>query len=151
MRLSAGLTRHGSTGKTSRRLYARKTELYVDLIVNDLHGGDLSATGVERQFEEILQSGIQLAIGSACVKWVAERVLEASWSGSVGGPAAACAGDDVAAKKPDPSFISPSQSVAGRPEDCLVVEDTGHGLQALGAGMRRVVVPRACPKDSSPR
>ncbi len=137
----------------SRRLYARKTELYVDLIVNDLHGGDLSPRpGVERLFEEILQSGIQLAIGSACVKWAAERVLEASLGAALlEALATVCAGDDVAAKKPDPSiYLLVAERCGVRPEDCLVVEDTGHGLQAaLGAGMRCVVTPSELARKDS--
>ena len=49
--------------EVSRKLYARKTDLYVDLIVNDLRSGDLSPRpGVERLFEEILEQSSGFAI-----------------------------------------------------------------------------------------
>ena len=131
--------------EVSRKLYARKTELYVDLIVNDLNSGDLSLRpGVERLFDEILESETLLAIGSACVKWAAEKVLEASLGEElVSSLATVCAGVDVAAKKPDPAvYLLVAQRCGVKPEGCLVVEDTGHGLQAaLAAGMSCIVTP----------
>ena len=139
--------------EASRRLYARKTELYVDLILNDLHGGKLSPRpGVERLFEEILESEILLAIGSACVKWAAEKVLEATLGEAlVDSLATICAGDDVASKKPDPAiYLLVAERCAVKPGNCLVLEDTGHGLQAaLGAGMSCIVTPSELARNDS--
>ena len=139
--------------EASRRLYARKTELYVDLILNDLYGGKLSPRpGVERLFEEILESNILLAIGSACVKWAAEKVLEATLGEArVDSLATICAGDDVASKKPDPAiYMLVAERCGVRPRDCLVLEDTRHGLEAAqAAGMNCIVTPSELARDDS--
>ena len=139
--------------EVSRKLYARKTDLYVDLIVKDLRSGDLSPRpGVERLFEEILESETLLAVGSACVKWAAEKVLEASLGTTlVESLATVCAGDDVAAKKPDPAiYLLVAERCGVKPADCLVVEDTGHGMQAaLGAGMKCIVTPSELARNDS--
>lgn len=130
---------------TKTELYARKTELYVSLIVADLAGGRLSLRpGVERLFAEIGEHGIPLAIGSACVKWAALEVLEAALGKEfVSSLAAVCAGDDVERQKPQPDiYLLVAERCGVRPEECVVLEDTAHGMQAaLAAGMSCVVAP----------
>jgi beta-phosphoglucomutase-like phosphatase (HAD superfamily) len=130
---------------TKTELYARKTELYVSLIVADLKGNRLALRpGVARLFVEIGEHDIPLAIGSACVKWAALEVLEAALGKEfVGSLAVVCAGDDVERQKPQPDiYLLVAEQCGVRPADCLVLEDTAHGLHAaLAAGMSCVVTP----------
>ena len=61
--------------QSKQRLYARKTELYVELITHDLTAGKLCLRpGIERLFKEVQDSGIPIAIGTACVGWAAQKV-----------------------------------------------------------------------------
>jgi beta-phosphoglucomutase-like phosphatase (HAD superfamily) len=57
----------------------------------------------------------------------------------------------VVAKKPDPAvYLLVAQRCGVKPEDCLVVEDTGHGLQAaLAAGMSCIVTPSELARNDS--
>lgn len=131
--------------ETKKELYARKTEIYVELIVADLESGELDLRpGVRSLFDELLDGGIRLAIGSACVRWAAVEVLHAALGVELAESLAAiCAGDDVARKKPDPAiYLLAARQCGVEPENCLVIEDTRHGLQAaLNAGMTCVVTP----------
>ncbi len=137
-------------GETRRKLYARKTEIYVDLVVHDLQSGALSLrSGVKSLFKEVIGSGVGLAVGSACVKWAAERVLQASLGEElISSLATVCAGDDVAAKKPDPAvYLLVAKRCGVLPENCLVIEDTRHGMEAAhNAGMRCLVTPSELAK-----
>ncbi len=57
--------------------------------------------------------------------------------------------DDVALPKPAPDlFVSAAACLGVRPEHCVALEDSPHGLAAtLAAGMRCVVVPTAITAD----
>ena len=63
--------------------------------------------------------------------------------------ATVCAGDDVSRKKPDPAvYLLAAERCGVPPENCLVLEDTGHGLRAaLGAGMACVATPSELALD----
>ena len=90
-----------------------------------------------------------LAVGSACVKWAAERVLQASLGKElVSSLATVCAGDDVEAKKPDPAvYLLVAQRCGVEPRNCFVIEDTRHGMEAAhNAGMRCLVTPSELAK-----
>ncbi len=131
--------------ETKERLYARKTELYAALIVADLVAGMLPLRpGVSRLFGELAEAEIPIAIASSCVKSAAIDVIRAGLGeGFLESVAALCAGDDVSRKKPDPDiYLLAARECGVAPENCLVLEDTAHGLQAaLGAGMTCVVTP----------
>lgn len=131
--------------ETKNELYARKTEHYVRLIVADLEARKLPLRpGMRQLLEEVVGAGIPLAIGSACVKWAALDVLQAALGESmVSALAAVCAGDDVSHKKPSPDIYFLAAKECGvNPENCLVLEDTAHGMEAaLAAGMTCVVTP----------
>ena len=136
--------------ETCRTLYARKTELYVDLVEDALKRGDLALRpGVKSLFKQLIDSGVGLAVGSACVKWAAERVLQASLGKElVSSLATVCAGDDVEAKKPDPAiYLLVAQRCGVEPRNCFVIEDTRHGMEAAhNAGMRCLVTPSELAK-----
>ena len=122
----------------------------MDLVVHDLQSGALSLrSGVKSLFKEVIGSGVGLAVGSACVKWAAERVLQASLGEElISSLATVCAGDDVAAKKPDPAvYLLVAKRCGVLPENCLVIEDTRHGMEAAhNAGMRCLVTPSELAK-----
>jgi HAD superfamily hydrolase (TIGR01509 family) len=118
--------------ETAQRLYARKTALFP------------LRPGVPRLFAELRDEEIPLAIASTCVKSAARAVLRAALGDVfLDSLAALCAGDDVARKKPDPAIYTLAARQCGvSPGNCLVLEDTGHGLRAaLAAGMTCVVTP----------
>jgi len=131
--------------ETQKELYARKTKLYVSLIGADLNQQKLPMRpGVKRLLGNVLSEGIPLAIGSACVKWAALEVLHAAMGEEfVSSLATVCAGDDVNRKKPHPDiYLLAAEQCGEAPANCLVLEDTAHGLQAaLKAGMTCVVTP----------
>ena len=131
--------------ETKRELYDRKTALYVSLIGADLRCGALSLRpGVSRLFGELRAEGIPLAIGSACVKWAALEVIrEALGEAFLRSLAAISAGDDARRKKPHPDiYLHAARACGVTPEHCLVLEDTGHGVEAArAAGMTCVATP----------
>ncbi len=53
------------------------------------------------------------------------------------------AGDEVAASKPDPGiFLETAHRLGVRPQDCVVLEDSPHGVSASrAAGMVSVAIP----------
>lgn len=128
-----------------RRLYARKTELYTELIVADLMANDLGLRpGVARLFAELAEQGIPIAIASTCVKRAAIDVIRAAMGKEfLDSLATICAGDDVERMKPHPDvYLLAAEQCGIDPSNCLVLEDTGHGLQAaLAAGMICVATP----------
>lgn len=128
-----------------KRLYALKTELYTELIVADLMAGKLGLRpGVARLFAELAEQMIPISIASTCVKWAAIEVIRAAMGKEfLDSLATICAGNDVENMKPHPDVYLPAAAQCGiAPADCLVLEDTSHGLQsALAAGMICVVTP----------
>lgn len=131
--------------KVRNNLYQQKTKLYLELINKDLNHGNLSLRpGIRRLFGEVKDAGIPIAIGSACEKAAAKEVLRAAFGDDFTESfAAICAGEDVSRKKPDPSIYLLAAEHAGvPPSECVVIEDTGHGMRAaLGAGMKCLVTP----------
>lgn len=136
---------------TKARLYARKTALYTELIVADLTADALPLRpGVARLFAELRGEGIPLAIASTCVKAAAVAVIRAALGEAfLTGLAGLFAGDDVVRKKPHPDIYLLAAARCGvATRDCLVFEDTVHGLQAArAAGMCCVVTPSEFARD----
>jgi beta-phosphoglucomutase-like phosphatase (HAD superfamily) len=128
-----------------REMYEKKTQLYLQLITSDLDNGTLSLRpGVARLFAEIEKAGVPLAIGTACEKKAAFEVLDAALGPSfTGSLAILCGGDDTPYKKPNPAiYLMVAEQCGVDPMDCVVFEDTRHGMQAaLSAGMKCVVTP----------
>lgn len=131
--------------KTKKELYHRKTQLYVDLIERDLASGNLRMRpGVERLFGELLEKAVPLAIGTACVGWAAERVIRAALGSDFFDRLICfCGGESTPRKKPHPDiYLLVARSVSIDPSDCLVLEDTKHGVEAAKkAGMTCIATP----------
>jgi len=131
--------------ETKKKLYRRKTELYVELITNDLQTGVLQLReGIERFFKEVRCAGIPIAIGTACVGWAAERVVEAALGKTfLSSLACLCGGESTKRHKPAPDiYLLVAEKSGVRPDECVVLEDTRHGMMAAkSAGMKCIVSP----------
>ncbi|MCU0536218.1 MAG: HAD family hydrolase [Hydrococcus sp. Prado102] len=117
-------------------LHASKTEYYRQLLA----GGSIPLrSGVKRLIQEARSQGIRLAIAttSALPNAIAllEHTLDPSWFEVI------AAGDIVAAKKPAPDIYHyVLQKMDLDASECLVFEDSSHGLQAsIQAGLPTVV------------
>jgi HAD superfamily hydrolase (TIGR01509 family) len=118
------------------KLHAAKTEHYRKLLAD---GSIPLRPGVKRLIEEALNRGIRLAIAttSALPNALAllEHTLDPSWFEII------AAGDIVVDKKPAPDiYYYVLQKMELDASDCLVFEDSFHGLQAsTQAGLKTVV------------
>ena len=118
------------------KLHLAKTEYYRQLLEE---GKIPLRPGVERLITEAKARGIRLAIAttSALPNTLAllEKFLNPDWFEII------AAGDIVPAKKPAPDIYHyVLQQMNLQPEDCLVLEDSFHGLQAAtAAGLKTIV------------
>ncbi|DBB17786.1 TPA: hypothetical protein ACH3X3_002818 [Trebouxia sp. C0006] len=106
-------------------------------------GSDAEARpGIMRLMDEARQASIKVAVCSAATKSSVIHVVK-SLLGEERFEAldVFLAGDDVPAKKPDPSIYTLAAERLGvQPSECLVVEDSAIGLQAaVDAGMRCII------------
>ncbi|GAB0493018.1 hypothetical protein MMPV_004290 [Pyropia vietnamensis] len=120
-------------------LVAAKTRVYTELIDT---GAAAVRPGVLRLIDEAHSRGVVTAICSAANKEAVARTLPALL-----GPERLArfdlvlAGDDVAAKKPDPLIYNTATERLGLPaEACVVIEDSAIGVAAAVAAGLRVVV-----------
>ena len=132
-------------GKFKEETYLRKTQVYLQLITHDLRAGALGLRpGVQRLFAEIEKAGVPIAIGTACEKNAAYQVLDAAFHTSFTRKLEAlCGGDDTPLKKPNPAiYLLVAEQCGVDPYNCVVLEDTHHGMMAaLSAGMKCVASP----------
>jgi beta-phosphoglucomutase-like phosphatase (HAD superfamily) len=136
---------------TKTKLYHQKTKLYAELITADLKSGQLGLRpGIRRLFAEVQDAGIPIAIATACVGWAAEQVIEAGL-GKVflQSLAVLCGGESTERKKPHPDiYLLVAEKTGIDPSDCVVLEDTRHGmLAAKSAGMNCLVTPSEFAQD----
>ena len=119
-------------------LHKRKTEI-LEAMVDD--GAIEVRPGAARLIAELAGEGVALAVGTTGSRRWVERLLrrvlpEVSWDVIV-------AGDDVAARKPDPEVFTVALKELGvdGPENAVVVEDSTEGLAAArSAGLCCAVV-----------
>ena len=122
-----------------RRLHARKTERYVELLQS---GAMPLRPGVGRLLREAHSAGLKLAIASTTTLENATTLLARSLGeGSPGWFDVLACGDVVPNKKPAPDIYLHALEQLGLPaEACLVIEDTELGLaSALGAGLKTLI------------
>ena len=91
---------------------------------------------------ELAFEGVPLAVASSSRRDRLDLTLERS--GLARYFQAAVSGDDVERGKPAPDvYLLAASRLGARPQDCLAIEDTGHGAaSAVAAGMRVVGVAR---------
>lgn len=136
---------------TKTKLYHQKTKLYAELITSDLKSGQLGLRpGIRRLFAEVQDAGIPIAIATACVGWAAEQVIEAGLGKEfLQSLAVLCGGESTERKKPHPDiYLLVAHKTGIDPSDCMVLEDTRHGmLAAKSAGMSCLVTPSEFAQD----
>ena len=122
-------------------LHSRKNAIYADLVAA---GGIVPRPGVRRLLHQSLNEGIALAIATTTSRANLDALLHhalepdaPSWFSMI------VAGEDVAAKKPDPEVYRQVLSGLALPPDrCIAIEDSAPGLAAaLGCGIATVVTP----------
>lgn len=131
---------HGETYRPvmKKRVY----EIYLDLLPAMIK----SFPGVHELLGRLRAAGVVLAVASS-----ADRVkVEANLAGigvDLGWFSALVCGEDVEAKKPAPDIYLHAAACIGQPpQDCCVVEDAIHGVEAgKAAGMRCVAVEQSFP------
>ena len=137
--------------ETKNKLYHQKTKLYAELISADLKSGQLGLRpGICRLFAEVQDAGVPIAIATACVGWAAEQVIEAGLGKEfLESLAVLCGGESTERKKPHPDiYLLVAQKTGINPSDCVVLEDTRHGmLAAKSAGMSCLVTPSEFAQD----
>jgi HAD superfamily hydrolase (TIGR01509 family) len=122
-----------------RRLHARKTERYVELLER---GAIPLRPGVGRLLREAYDADLKLAIASTTTPENATTLLaQALGEASLGWFEVMACGDVVPNKKPAPDIYEYALERLGLPaEECLVIEDTELGLgSALGAGLKTLI------------
>ncbi|MEB3280336.1 MAG: HAD family hydrolase [Lyngbya sp.] len=117
-------------------LHRLKTQYYRDLLAS---GAIPLRPGVKRLIEAAKTAGLRLAIATTSalpnVMALLEKTLNPDWFEVIG------AGDIVPAKKPAPDiYYYVLEKLELTPQDCLVFEDSYHGLQAAKqAGLKTIV------------
>lgn len=141
-RIASDLPQRADTDELVRGLHRRKTELFLARVRDGLLPG---RPGIHRLVAEALSAGWTVAVASTSAEASVRGVL-----GHAVGPelAAQChvyAGDIVTAKKPAPDiYLLVLNDLALSPGDCVVVEDSGIGLQAAqAAGLTTVITVSA--------
>ncbi|KAL0020832.1 hypothetical protein WJX79_006308 [Trebouxia sp. C0005] len=109
----------------------------------EIVGSDAEARpGIMRLMDEARQASVKVAVCSAATKSSVIHVVKSLLGEErFKGLDVFLAGDDVPAKKPDPSIYTLAAERLGlQPSECLVVEDSAIGLQAaVDAGMRCII------------
>jgi HAD superfamily hydrolase (TIGR01509 family) len=117
-------------------LGAQRVEVYLELMKDGL----LPMPGVPECITGMLMRGLSLAAASSSSRRVVDATL-AELGLQKSFQAVVC-GDEVARSKPDPEiFLKAAERLGVPPENCLVIEDAPHGIQAAReAGMLPVAV-----------
>lgn len=121
-----------------RRLHARKTELFTELVA----AGHLPGRpGIARIIADALEAGWQVAVASTSAESSVRAVLRHAAGDDAAAQCHIFAGDIVRHKKPAPDiYLKALGDLALDAADCLVVEDSGVGLTAArAAGLTTVV------------
>jgi HAD superfamily hydrolase (TIGR01509 family) len=135
------------TAELARRLHAAKTPAYQRLLA-DAHFAP--RPGIRRLITEARDEGIKLAIATTSaggnVVALIRRLFGADASGWF---AAVAAGEDAAAKKPDPAVFHVILERLRLPaSDCIAIEDSAIGLRAAtAAGLSVLIAPSSFTGD----
>ncbi len=135
---TAGLTDADEQAALIKRLHARKTELFTERV----NAGLLPRRpGIHRLIGEALAAGWTVAIASTSAEASVRAVLRQSVGEDSYAQCHVFAGDIVAHKKPAPDiYLKVLADLGLDPAECLVVEDSGIGVDAaVGAGLTVLV------------
>ena len=121
-----------------RQLHARKTQLFLERV----RDGQLPGRpGIHRIVADALAHGWTVAVASTSAEPSVRGVLEHAVGAELAARCHVFAGDIVPRKKPAPDiYLKVLDDLRLDPAECLVVEDSGIGVQAArGAGLAVVV------------
>jgi HAD superfamily hydrolase (TIGR01509 family) len=135
----------GERAELAPALHKRKTEILEQMVDE---GAIELRPGAARLLQELAGEGVTLAVGTTGSRRWVERLLKhtlpsVTWDVIV-------AGDDVENRKPDPEVFTTALEKLGvdNPEEVVVVEDSGEGLEAArAAGTPCVVVVNGYTAD----
>ena len=128
--------RHGLP-VTPEQLIREKITLYLDIA----DGNTVAFPEMVRFLERLDQASVPLAVASGSPTQVIHRLLDGV--GLAGKFRALVSTDQGGRGKPEPDvFLEAARRLGAAPADCLVVEDSGPGVEAAGrAGMACIAVP----------
>jgi HAD superfamily hydrolase (TIGR01509 family) len=123
---------------TIRRLHARKTQLFTERVADGLLPG---RPGIYRLVAEALDAGWTVAVASTSAEPSVRAVLEHAVGADLAARCHVFAGDIVPKKKPAPDiYLKVLADLDLDPAECVVVEDSGIGVQAsVAAGLTTIV------------
>jgi HAD superfamily hydrolase (TIGR01509 family) len=129
-----------------KRLHARKTELFTERVQAGLLPG---RPGIQRLIAEALDAGWTVAVASTSAEPSVRAVLRRAVGDNSYGQVHVFAGDIVAHKKPAPDiYLKVLTDLDLDPGECLVVEDSGIGVDAAAsAGLTVLVTVSAYTAD----
>jgi HAD superfamily hydrolase (TIGR01509 family) len=136
---SAGLNGDADEqGALIKRLHARKTELFTERVEAGLLPG---RPGIHRLIDEALAAGWTVAIASTSAEKSVRAVLQHAVGQDSYEQCHVFAGDIVARKKPAPDiYLKVLADLSLDPSECLVVEDSGIGVEAAAEAGLTVLV-----------
>jgi HAD superfamily hydrolase (TIGR01509 family) len=121
-----------------KRLHARKTELFTERVEAGLLPG---RPGIQRLIAEALDVGWTVAVASTSAEPSVRAVLRHAVSENSYGQVHVFAGDIVAHKKPAPDiYFKVLTDLSLDVSECLVVEDSGIGVEAAASAGLPVLV-----------
>ena len=136
-------------GDFIRRLHARKTHHYLDLLRS---GAIPLRPGVERLLREARAVGLKLAVASTTtLENVTVLLAQAVGPEAPGWFAVIAAGDEVERKKPAPDvYLLALERLGLTAAECLVIEDTAAGLaSARAAGLPAVITVNSATRKQN--
>lgn len=121
-----------------KQLHARKTQLFTERVADGLLPG---RPGIHRIIADVLEQGWTVAVASTSAEPSVRAVLEHAAGKDLADRCHVFAGDIVPRKKPAPDiYLKVLSDLRLDPAECLVVEDSGIGVQAsTGAGLTTIV------------
>lgn len=126
------------TAELIKQVHARKTQLFTERVADGLLPG---RPGIHRLIADVLDRGWTVAVASTSAEPSVRAVLAHAVGADLAARCHVYAGDIVARKKPAPDIYQKVlDDLRLDPADCLVVEDSGIGVQAAtGAGLTTIV------------
>lgn len=128
------------------RWHKHKTAVYTELV----QSGALPARpGISRIVQQADDAGWRLAVASTSAEASVRAVLEHAVGAALAERFAVFAGDIVPRKKPAPDiYLLALGELGARPDDTVVVEDSGNGVAAsVAAGLRTLVTVSSYTAD----
>ncbi|MFZ0529920.1 MAG: HAD-IA family hydrolase [Propionicimonas sp.] len=137
-RIASDLAEAEGAPELIRRMHARKTEVFTQRVADGLLPG---RPGIHRVIAAALERGWTVAVASTSAEPSVRAVLEHAVGADLAARCQIFAGDIVPKKKPAPDiYLKVLADLDLDPAECLVVEDSGIGLDAArAAGLATLV------------